>query len=135
MRRPDRTTLALAGVLIGAAALRLWGIRSGLPFSYNADEERHFVPIAVRFFDEGLNPGYFLNPPGFTELLFVVFAVRFGGGDGVARAAAAHADELLLVARVTVALLGVLAVWLLHCAVARLFDRRTGLLAAALGAV
>lgn len=134
MRRPDRTTLALAAVLLGALALRLWGIRSGLPFSYNADEERHFVPIAIRFFDEGLNPGYFLNPPGFTELLFAVYAVWFGGGDGVARAAADHPDELLLVGRVTVALLGVAAVWLLHLAAARLSDRRTGLLAAALGA-
>ncbi|MFY9580947.1 MAG: hypothetical protein WAQ33_16665, partial [Gaiellaceae bacterium] len=70
MRRPDRTTLALAGVLTGALVLRLWGIRTGLPFSYNADEERHFVPVAVRFFADGLNPGYFLNPPGFTELLY-----------------------------------------------------------------
>ncbi len=134
MRRPDRTTLALAAVLFGALVLRLWGIRSGLPFSYNADEERHFVPIAIRFFDEGLNPGYFLNPPGFTELLFAVYAVWFRGGDGVARAAAQHPHELLLVGRVTVALLGVAAVWLLHLTAARFFDRRTGLLAAALGA-
>src|SRR6185312_9225804 len=79
MRRPDRTTLALAGVLLGALALRLWGIRSGLPFSYNSDEEAHFVPIAVGFFGDGLNPHYFLNPPGYTELLFAVDAVWFRG--------------------------------------------------------
>lgn len=135
MRRPDRTTLALAGVLLGAAALRLWGIRSGLPFSYNADEERHFVPIAVRFFEEGLNPGYFLNPPGFTELLFAVYAAWFGGADAVVRALERDPGELWLVARVVVVALGVAAVWLLHLAGARLFDRRIGLLAAALGAV
>ncbi len=135
MRRPDRTTLALAGVLLAALALRLWGIRSGLPFSYNADEERHFVPVAVRFFGSGLNPGYFLNPPGFTELLFGVFAVRFGGRAAVEHALAADPGSLFLAARVTAALLGVLAVWFAQLAGARLFDRRTGLLAAALGAV
>jgi Dolichyl-phosphate-mannose-protein mannosyltransferase len=135
MRRPDRTTLALAGVLLGALALRLWGIRHGLPFSYNIDEERHFVPIAVRFFADGLNPGYFLNPPGYTELLYGVYAVWFRGGDAVARAYATDPSELLLIARVTAALLGVLAVWLLYLAAARLLDRRVGLLAAALGAV
>ncbi len=135
MRRPDRTTLALAGVLLGALALRLWGIRYGLPFSYNGDEERHFVPLAVRFFDDGLNPGYFLNPPGYTELLYVLYAAWFRGGGAVAHAYASDPTELFVLARVAVALLGVVAVWLLHLVGARLFDRRVGLLAAAIGAV
>jgi hypothetical protein len=134
MRRPDRTTLALAGVLLGALLLRLWGIRHGLPFSYNIDEERHFVPVAVRFFDAGLNPGYFLNPPGYSELLYAIYAVWFGGRDAVAHAYATDPSEVFLIARVTVALLGTVAVWLLHMAGARFFDRRVGLLAAALGA-
>jgi hypothetical protein len=135
MRRPDRTTLALAGVLLGALALRLWGIRSGLPFSYNIDEEGHFVPVAIGFFGHDLNPGYFLNPPGFTELLYAVYAVWFGGRGAVAHAYATDPGTVFLIARVTVALLGTIAVWLLHLAGARLFDRRVGLLAAALGAV
>jgi hypothetical protein len=135
MRRPDRTTLALAGVLLAALALRLWGIRHGLPFSYNIDEERHFVPVAVRFFRDGLNPGYFLNPPGYSELLYVLYAAWFRGRAAVEHAYATDPSELLLIARVAVALLGVLAVWLLHLAGARFFDRRVGLLAAALGAV
>ena len=135
MRRPDRTTSALAGVLLIALALRLWGIRSGLPFSYNADEERHFVPIAVRFFGGGLNPGYFLNPPGYTELLFGVYALWFRGRGAVEHALASDPGELFAIARVVVALLGTLAVWLLHRAGARLFDRATGLLAAATAAV
>jgi hypothetical protein len=135
MRRPDRTTSALVGVLLLALALRLWGIRSGLPFSYNADEERHFVPIAVRFFDGSLNPGYFLNPPGYTELLALVYAGWFRGRGAVEQALASDPGELFALARVVVALLGTLAVWLLHRAGARLFDRATGLLAAALAAV
>src|SRR5690242_8649189 len=64
IRRLDPAALTLGGVLALALVLRLWGIRAGLPFSYNEDEERHFVPIAVGFLDGGLNPHYFLNPPG-----------------------------------------------------------------------
>lgn len=135
MRRPDRTTIALAGVLLGALALRLWGIRTGLPFSYNSDENGHFVPLAVGFFDHGLNPHYFLNPPGYTELLYAIYAVWFGGRAAVEHAYANDPAQVFLVARVTVALLGTAAVLLLHLAGARLFDRRVGLLAAAIGAV
>lgn len=139
VRRPrlrlDRTAIALAAVLAVALGLRLWGIGHGLPFSYNIDEEGHFVPVAIGFFGHGLNPRYFLNPPGYTELLHVVYAVWFGGREAVARAYVEHPSEVFLVARVTCALLGTAAVWLLHVAGARLFDRRVGLLAAALGAV
>jgi hypothetical protein len=135
MRRPDRTTLALAGVLLGALALRLWGMRHGLPFSYNIDEERHFVPVAIGFFGHDLDPGYFLNPPGYTELLYAVYAVWFGGREAVAHAYATDPSDVFLIARVTAALLGTAAVWLLYLAGARLFDRRVALLAAALGAV
>lgn len=135
MRRPDRTTLALAGVLLVALALRLWGIGYGLPFSYNSDEEAHFVPLAVGFFGHGLNPHWFLNPPGYTELLFAVYAVWFRGRAAVAHAFATDPARVFLIARVTVALLGTAAVWLLHAAGSRFFDRRVGLLAAALGAV
>lgn len=138
-RRPrlrlDRTAIALAAVLAGALGLRLWGIGHGLPFSYNIDEEGHFVPVAIGFFGHGLNPRYFLNPPGYTELLFVVYAVWFGGREEVARAYVEHPGEVFLIARVTCALLGTASTWLLYLVGARLFDRRVGLLAAALGAV
>jgi len=135
IRRPDPAALTLGGVLALALVLRLWGIRAGLPFSYNEDEERHFVPIAVGFLDGGLNPHYFLNPPGFTELLAIVYAVWLGGGAGAARTFARDPGGTLLIARVTVALLGTAAVWLTYVAGARLFERSAGLLAAALGAV
>ena len=135
MRRPDRTTLALAGVLLGALALRVWGIGHGLPFSYNIDEEGHFVPVAIGFFGHDLDPGYFLNPPGYTELLYAIYAVWLGGRGAVAHAYLTDPSEVFLIARAAVALLGVVAVWLLHVTAARLWDRRVGLLAAALGAV
>jgi 4-amino-4-deoxy-L-arabinose transferase-like glycosyltransferase len=126
---------ALGIVLVGALALRLWGIRQGLPYIYNIDEAGHFVPKAVAMSAHGLNPHYFVNPPALTYVLHLVFVVWFGGGHGVTREYALHPDDVYLVARVTVALLGAAAVWLLYLFGTRLFDRRIGLLAAALEAV
>ena len=50
---------ALAGVLIAAISLRLWGVAQGLPYVYNLDESDHFVPHAVAMFRHGLDPHYF----------------------------------------------------------------------------
>ncbi len=125
----------LALVLLGGLALRLWGVRQGLPFAYNLDEGTHFVPKAVAMFGKGLNPRYFANPPAFTYLLHFLFAIAYGGGAGVKRAAALHPQELYTLARVLVALLGSGALWLLYLTGARLFGRAVGLLAAAIEAV
>jgi Dolichyl-phosphate-mannose-protein mannosyltransferase len=125
----------LALVLCVALGLRLWGIKEGLPYVYNIDEAGHFVPKAVRMFSEGLNPRYFVNPPALTYVLHVVFAVWFGGAGAVHGEYARHPGEVFLVARVTVALLGSGAVWLLYLLGARLFGRGVGLLAAAIEAV
>ena len=43
----------LAVVLAGGLALRLWGVRQGLPYAYNADEADHFVPHAIEMFRTG----------------------------------------------------------------------------------
>ena len=129
----------LALVLVGALLLRLWGIRQGLPFAYNTDENSHFVPKAIGMFGHTLEPGganpYFANPPAFTYLLHLLFAVWFGGRAGVSHAYALHPQDVYVVARVTTAVLGTISVWLLYLAGARLFDRRVGVLAAALMAV
>ncbi len=125
----------LALVLLVALGLRLWGIREGLPYVYNIDEAGHFVPKAVAMFSDGLNPRYFVNPPALTYALHVVFDLWYGGGEGVKHEYGLHPGEVFLLARVTVALLGTAAVWLLYLLGARLFDRRVGLLAAAIEAV
>jgi len=123
-------------VLAGGLALRLWGIRQGLPFAYNTDEADHFVPHAVRMFEEGtLNPHYFSNPPAFTYLLHYLYDAWYGGPGGVVHAYAAHPQELYTLARVAAALLATLALWLLYLTGARLFGRAVGLLAAAIEAV
>ena len=127
---------AMLGLVLAAAlALRLWGAKSGLPFIYNIDEAGHFVPKAVAMSSGGLNPHYFVNPPALTYVLHAVFVVWFGGDHAVLREYAAHPDRVFLLGRVVVALLGTGAVWLLYLLGARLFDRRAGLLAAAIEAV
>jgi hypothetical protein len=130
-----RYQLALAGVLAAALGLRLWGVAQGLPYVYNSDENDHFVPHAIRMFEEGLNPGYFANPPALTYLLHGLYAVWFGGGRAALRAYELHPTEVYVLARVAVALLGTAAVWLLYLVGARLLSRGVGLLAAALEAV
>jgi 4-amino-4-deoxy-L-arabinose transferase-like glycosyltransferase len=127
---------ALVFVLAGGLALRLWGVNQGLPFAFNTDEADHFVTHAVTMFAKGtLNPHYFSNPPGFTYVLHFLFGLWFGGGAGVLHAFALHPRELYTLGRVIAALLGTAALWLLYATGARLFDRRVGLLAAAIEAV
>lgn len=128
-----RVVVALLVVLGGGLTLRLWGVRQGLPYLYNNDEAADFLPRAVHMFHGSLNPHYFTNPPAFTYWLHVVFAVWFGSG--TPHAYARDPTNVVIVARVSVALLGTLAIWLLYLTGSRLFGRGVGLLAAALEAV
>jgi len=126
----------LAAVLLGGLGLRLWGVRQGLPYAYNADEADHFVVHAIEMFRRGtLNPHYFANPPAFTYVLHALFAVWYGGASGAVHAYAVHPEAVYTLARASAAVLGTLALWLLYLAGARLFGRAVGLLAAAIEAV
>jgi hypothetical protein len=134
--------LALGCVLACAFALRVWGVKQGLPYVYNIDEAANFVPSAVSFFfTDSLNPHYFVNPPAFSYLLHLVFAFWYGGGwpfgsaRQVAEAYAIDPSSIFTLARVTSAVLGTAAVGFVYLTGARLFDRRVALLAAALMAV
>ena len=83
-------------------------------------------------FGHTYNPNYFINPPAYTYLLHGAFALGFGGRDGVSEAFAKDPGDVFAVARALSAVLGAAAVGLLAWAGARLFDRRVGLVAAAL---
>ena len=134
-RRHRGWGLAVGVLLAGALGLRLWGIGHGLPYVYNTDENAHFVPQAIGLFGHGLHPHYFVNPPGFTYVLHGVFTLWFGSREEVGAAYASDPEQVFVLARVTAALLGTLAVGLLYLAGARLAGRRAGFLAAALLAV
>jgi Dolichyl-phosphate-mannose-protein mannosyltransferase len=123
----------VAGVISISLGLNFWGINNGLPYVYSQDERSHFVPKAVGFFSSGdFDPGYFLNPPGYTYLLYAVFWAWFRGGDKVL---AADPADLFLLARATTAVLGSIVVLLVYLTGRRLFDRSVGLVSAALIAV
>ncbi|CAA9296241.1 MAG: 4-amino-4-deoxy-L-arabinose transferase and related glycosyltransferases of PMT family [uncultured Gemmatimonadaceae bacterium] len=124
--------LALGGLLFVSLLLRVWGADHGMPYAYNADENSHFVPRAIGLYGHDWNPDYFVNPPAYTYVVHVVFSIWFGGREGVSRLFATDPTEVWVVARLTVAVLGTIGVWLLYLAGARLLDRRVGLLAAAL---
>ncbi|MEX0993493.1 MAG: glycosyltransferase family 39 protein [Solirubrobacterales bacterium] len=129
-------------VLALAFVLRVWGIKQGLPYVYNVDEASNFVPSALSFFfTDSLNPHYFVNPPAFSYLLHVVLAFWYGGGwpfgagHDVAHAYAVDPTSVFVVARMTSAVLGTATVAVVYLIGKRLYDRRVGLIAAALMAV
>jgi uncharacterized protein (TIGR03382 family) len=132
-RRRLRWAPWVAVLLAFSLALRVWGAKQGLPYAYNADENAHFVPKAIGLFGHGWNPHYFVNPPAYTYLLHAVFAVWFGGRQGVSDTFATNPTEVFFVARVVAAACGTVAVWLLYLAGTKLFDdRRVGFLGAGL---
>lgn len=125
--------MALALVTLAGLGLRLWGIGWGLPFAYNLDERAHFVPRAVGFFQNGsLDPDYQLNPAGLMQWIAGALWLFRGGRDGVVDGWATDPGSIWITARVASAVLSTSAIVVLYAAGARMFDRRTGLVAAAL---
>ncbi len=133
-RRDWRPAAVLGLILLAAAGLRLWSIRQGLPYAYNLDERAHFVPKAVAMTGGDLNPGYFINPPAYTYMVATWLGLLHLGGD-VQQLYADHPGQVFLAARVLSVLFGVGAVAAVYGAGRAWFDRRVGLLAAALIAV
>ncbi|MEA2177557.1 MAG: hypothetical protein QOG77_854 [Solirubrobacteraceae bacterium] len=140
LRRHRRTRdigwwLGLAFVLVLALFLRVWGLRQGLPYAYNADENAHFLPHAIGMFGHDLDPGYYVNPPAYTYLLHVILALGYGGRLAVGEVFATDPTQLWTMARATSAGLGTIAVGFLFLAGRRLAGPAVGLLAAGLLAV
>ena len=139
LRAPSRERLiwggAVAGLLLLAFGLRIWGNGHGLPYAYNADENAHFVTRAIGLFGHDWDPNYYINPPAYTYLVHLVLGLWYGGRADVSNAFAADPTEIWLISRTIAALLGTIAVWLLYLAGTRLIDRRVGLLSAGIFAV
>lgn len=138
-----RATLAL--ILAAALAWRLHNIAFGLPSMYDPDEPI-FMITALKLLGEGtLNPGWF-GHPGSTTIYLVALIDAAVAGIGLATgrysdladfARAAYADPGLLFvpARVAMALIGVLCVWLTYFLGKRLHGTEVGLIGAGLLAV
>jgi hypothetical protein len=121
--------LALAAILGGGLAIRLYGLQHGLPFIYHSDESQHFTRFAVEMFDGGLNPHYFQNPTDFTYL--VHFGLWLQGFDDIATQYLVDPSDIYETGRliaVALALLGVVAIYAVG---RRLWGTFEGLVAAA----
>ena len=123
----------LALILLVAFGLRVWSLGHGLPYAYNLDERAHFVPHAVAMTGGDLNPGYFINPPALTYLLAAWLSVIHLGG--VEQWFADDAGAVFLAGRWIAVAFGVGAVAATYAAGRAWFDRRAGLVAAAIMAV
>jgi hypothetical protein len=123
-----------------ALALRVWGLRFGLPELYYWDEPT-VVNRAMRFGTGDLNPHYFYYPALYMYVLFgasggyFVFGKLFGihaGATEFAKQYFIDPSGVYVTARLTTALLGTAAVLATYWLGKRFFDRRTGLVAAAI---
>lgn len=135
----------IAAILVVALCLRLHGIGFGLP-ALNDPDELMFELGAVRMLRGGtLNPGWFGHPATTTMYALALIDIGVFGVSwltGLVAGPAAFVEAIwvnpgliILPGRVMIALCGVLTVALTARLGERLFDRRTGLAAAALLAI
>ncbi len=130
--------LGLGVVLAGGLALRLTSIGHGLPFVFHADEALHFTKRAIAMLRHGdLDPRYFQNPSGFTELVYVAERVRFlafrpfGSGQELLVRWRTDPTSIWITARVLATLLCLLGVAATFAVGRRLWNAGVGLTAAA----
>ncbi len=146
MTRGER--LALAGILLLAAGIRLWGLFHDLPFSYFGDE-LHFMKRSMSLGTGDLNPHWFHKPGLFMYLWLLVYGLYFLAGMAVGRFEStaefgAHfltsQGPFLLLGRLVVFACGVATVWIVYRIGRRVFENqrdseRAGLAAALVAAV
>ena len=121
--------LALAAILLGALAIRLYGVEHGLPFIYHSDESQHFTRYAVAMFGGDLNPHYFQNPATFTYLVY--FALKLHGFEDIAAQYLADPTEIYEIGRLVAVALSLVGVAAVYAVGRRLWGTFEGVVAAA----
>ena len=132
--REEGPSLSVLGlILLVGLVLRVVHNDHGLPYVYYVDEGSHFTKRAIETFRDA-NPGYFQNPSGYTYLSYLVYraiAVGMGGSADVVAAYRANATWVFEVSRALAAVLCLAGVAGVYAVGRSLWDRRTGLVAAA----
>ena len=137
-RRPPAFVLPL--IVILGAALRVWGIRFGLPHPMTRPDEEFIVSVALRFFSGDYNPHFFEWPSLYFYIVHVVFRLIYAIGHATGifadvaafREAAAIDPTLLhLTLRFMSATAGVATLVVVHGLARAMFDRMTALCATA----
>ncbi|HWM93179.1 MAG TPA: glycosyltransferase family 39 protein [Thermoanaerobaculia bacterium] len=142
--RSRAVVLALAGILLLAAGIRLWGLFHDLPFSYYGDE-LHFMKRSMALGTGDLNPHWFHKPALFMYVWLFVYGLYFLAGMAVGRFEStaelgAHfltsPGPFLLLGRLVVLACGVATVWVVYRIGRRAFgSERAGLAAALVAAL
>jgi hypothetical protein len=132
--RDEGPALAVLGlILVAGLVLRVLHNDYGLPYVYYVDEGSHFTKRAVEIFRDP-NPGYFQNPSAYTYLLHLVYrvvAIPKGGGEAVIDGYLGNAPWVFEISRGLAAVLCLAGVAAVYFVGRQLWDRRTGLVAAA----
>lgn len=133
--RAEGPALAVLGlIMVAGLVLRVVHNDHGLPYVYYVDEGSHFTKRAVEVFRDA-NPGYFQNPSAYTyllHLLYRVLAVPIGGGQEVINGYRANSAWVYEASRGLAAVLCLVGVAAVYWVGRQLWDRRTGLVAAAI---
>jgi hypothetical protein len=119
--------------MVAGLVLRVVHNDHGLPYVYYVDEGSHFTKRAVEVFRDA-NPGYFQNPSAYTYLLHLLYrgvSLPFGGGEKVIGGYRNNADWVFELSRGLAAVLCLVGVAAVYFAGRELWNRRTGLVAAA----
>jgi uncharacterized membrane protein (GlpM family) len=132
--RAEGPALAVLGlIMVAGLVLRVVHNDHGLPYVYYVDEGSHFTKRAVEVFRDA-NPGYFQNPSAYTYLLHLLYrgvSLPFGGGEKVIGGYRNNADWVFELSRGLAAVLCLVGVAAVYFAGRELWNRRTGLVAAA----
>ena len=134
LRAEGPALAALALILLAGLVLRVVHNDYGLPYVYYVDEGSHFTKRAVEVFRDA-NPGYFQNPSAYTYLLHLVYralSVPIGGGQEVINGYRANSTWVYEVSRGLAAVLSLAGVAAVYVTGRLLWNRRTGLAAAAI---
>ncbi len=142
IRRQVAARLLVALIVLAALALRVHNVGFGLPSMHDPDEPI-FMVMAYKLLNEGtLNPQWFGHPGTTTIYLLALIDVIVAGfglltgryASVEAFGAAVYADPALIFvpARVAMALLGTLCVWLTYLIGRRVVGTSCGVIAAAL---
>jgi len=135
---------ALAGILLLAVGIRLWGLFHDLPFSYFGDE-LHFMKRSMSLGTGDLNPHWFHKPGLFMYVWLLVYGLYFLAGMAMGRFEStaefgAHfltaPGPFLLLGRLVVFACGVATVWVVYLLGRRAFgSERAGLASALVAAL
>ena len=135
---------ALAGILLVALVLRVWGIGFGLPQANGRPDETAIAGPAVTFLSGNFEPPYFMYPTGFMYALSGVYVAYYevtrpwASYKTLADFAESRRRNLapfLLISRAISVLFGVLTVFWIYRLGTRTADRAVGLMSAGFLAV